>query len=1106
MINGKKTKFRALLALALSFTLAAASLPAAFAAKETTSAVKEKLDWNEAVWPHNSGASFIGNANFYVGSCNDWNDYSYWINTPGGTFQLRFNSAQDNMIASKTWLNDGSGDVEGERYNLCGENWGYLGAAYKYRDIIDNPGIFGESAKDTIPPERWLDVNDISAFQDNGYAVFKISNVSGDIDNAYLSIVTARDLWCLGLNDEQDLPVSKEKHLNNRWFEPYASFVAGVPMNEFYDAQKGGEQSVAVPLSRLTNAPAFKEVYGKTANNATKAQIEKVKDWAVDLRMFRGMGIAKKDNNGAAFSADVSAFAIVAMETPTDFMAEKREDGSIGIDFLPTTDTDVSFKVARHCGGQIEYFDAPDGTYVDATANPAKTYTYAAVAVDNTYGVVSEESNSVTIEATEGVKEIYEDFALEDTWESTCNTTLKPEYESWPKPAAVGAYAEGEWDTQLSYTNDWAAHAVNGVINGVGRPRTYYIHDMYYGGTQDASITYRTDKYPGEAGQYWGFNGVRYTNTTRVPHTVKNFADIQNTGYAVFDIKLEPGSSTDGVYLALSYVHAGLQPYLSPNEQPFYNFVGVPLADYYDASKSGFQTIAVPLSAFDTQNEKNFSVILDSESRHGMDREPLSMAAFHGMGLVRLDSRGAAVYDVDVSGGIAEALQSSAKPFAYTANRLAIVNVEAPSGLSAEGTGEGIALSWNKSDTQNVSNYEIQRNGKVLATVSDTAYTDASAEEGVEYTYAVRAVSFNFANVYSSAVETTYTIPSTFAVKLFAGQGETRYETKYTHDGVMSADFYAQNKPMTGYIANYSEDGRLKGLETAAVSAGAWATAVLAGCAKTDTVKAFLWDENQAAAIPAKQTEVKALKVLAIGDGFSEDATTYLHQIAAADGVDLDVTNLYIDGSTLETHWNNVNGNIAAYRKDYNGSAGVAENIAIADELACEDWDVIALQQASRDSVDYSTYQPYLNNLVTYLKANEPGAGIMLHETWEYSPEAAASVFGADSEYVEGELMWADLKDAYAQAASDAAQAAGTAVRIIPSGSAVRQLLYTQPAYNIWRDGLHMSLTGGRYLTGLVWYKALTGGDIAANAYVPDGLGADDIGLMKQSAAGGFDL
>ena len=51
-----------------------------------------------------------------------------------------------------------------------------------------------------------------------------------------------------------------------------------------------------------------------------------------------------------------------------------------------------------------------------------------------------------------------------------------------------------------------------------------------------------------------------------------------------------------------------------------------------------------------------------------------------------------------------------------------------------------------------------------------------------------------------------------------------------------------------------------------------------------------------------------------------------------------------------------------------------------------------------------------------------------------------------------------------------------------------------------------MSLTGGRYLTGLVWYKALTGGDIAANAYVPDGLGADDIGLMKQSAAGGFDL
>ena len=38
------------------------------------------------------------------------------------------------------------------------------------------------------------------------------------------------------------------------------------------------------------------------------------------------------------------------------------------------------------------------------------------------------------------------------------------------------------------------------------------------------------------------------------------------------------------------------------------------------------------------------------------------------------------------------------------------------------------------------------------------------------------------------------------------------------------------------------------------------------------------------------------MRVLAIGNSFSQDATTYLHQTAAAQGVALDVLNLYIGG------------------------------------------------------------------------------------------------------------------------------------------------------------------------------------------------------------------
>ena len=48
------------------------------------------------------------------------------------------------------------------------------------------------------------------------------------------------------------------------------------------------------------------------------------------------------------------------------------------------------------------------------------------------------------------------------------------------------------------------------------------------------------------------------------------------------------------------------------------------------------------------------------------------------------------------------------------------------------------------------------------------------------------------------------------------------------------------------------------------------------------------------------------MKVLAIGNSFSQDATHYLHKIAASDGVEMKVVNLYIGGCSLEQHWKNI--------------------------------------------------------------------------------------------------------------------------------------------------------------------------------------------------------
>lgn len=47
----------------------------------------------------------------------------------------------------------------------------------------------------------------------------------------------------------------------------------------------------------------------------------------------------------------------------------------------------------------------------------------------------------------------------------------------------------------------------------------------------------------------------------------------------------------------------------------------------------------------------------------------------------------------------------------------------------------------------------------------------------------------------------------------------------------------------------------------------------------------------------------KPVKILAVGNSFSEDATFYLPQIAEAGGKSLILGRLYIGGCSLERHW-----------------------------------------------------------------------------------------------------------------------------------------------------------------------------------------------------------
>ena len=55
------------------------------------------------------------------------------------------------------------------------------------------------------------------------------------------------------------------------------------------------------------------------------------------------------------------------------------------------------------------------------------------------------------------------------------------------------------------------------------------------------------------------------------------------------------------------------------------------------------------------------------------------------------------------------------------------------------------------------------------------------------------------------------------------------------------------------------------------------------------------------------------MNILSIGNGFSEDAQRYLHEIAVPDGFDLDTYNIVFGGCSLSMHYENMTGKANPY-------------------------------------------------------------------------------------------------------------------------------------------------------------------------------------------------
>ena len=214
------------------------------------------------------------------------------------------------------------------------------------------------------------------------------------------------------------------------------------------------------------------------------------------------------------------------------------------------------------------------------------------------------------------------------------------------------------------------------------------------------------------------------------------------------------------------------------------------------------------------------------------------------------------------------------------------------------------------------------------------------------------------------------------------------------------------------------------------------------------------------------------MKVLSIGNSFSQDAQKYLHNIALADGYQLDCVNLMIGGCSLERHYNNMISDAKEYSFELNGVA-IGRMVSLSEALSEDKYDVVTVQQVSQLSGRPQSYIPYVTALAEYVRKMQPEAKLYFHRTWSYEWGYDSSKFVPYSS--DQEEMYRRICDATLMASKL------VNAELIPSGDAIQRLRalpefdYRAGGMSLCRDGFHMSLDYGRFAVGVVWYHTLTG-------------------------------
>lgn len=238
------------------------------------------------------------------------------------------------------------------------------------------------------------------------------------------------------------------------------------------------------------------------------------------------------------------------------------------------------------------------------------------------------------------------------------------------------------------------------------------------------------------------------------------------------------------------------------------------------------------------------------------------------------------------------------------------------------------------------------------------------------------------------------------------------------------------------------------------------------------------------------------IKILAIGNSFSEDGVEYLDEIANAAGIPIIIGNLSIGGCSLQKHWENIaaDRHQYVYRKNKNNKFTSTEKYSILQGLTDENWDYITIQQVSQNAGIQQTYYPYIKDILAYLKnyATNPNVKFAFQQTWAY---AQNSTHGGFKNYGKDQQK---MYRCIVETTQEITQKENIPI-IIPSGSAI-QNLRNVVGDTLCRDGYHLSYTLGRYTAACAWFETLCKRKVIGNSFIPDGISAQIAAKAQQAA------